>query len=283
MPFVLAILLSLAGATASAAPTAVARAFDAAPQSRGPTGVPMRRTFRYHDPAVEPAEFDAPAEATPLTTEAPPAAEPVTETTQLPEVASALPALAEAAPAADTRDRRKLGFSTAAKEPTATAFENPLNGLLAWRPSPGVSTAAGSGLAIVVGVFLLFAWVAKKSMPRSARALPSEAVEVLGRVRLAGKQSAQLLRVGRKLVLVNVTQGGAETLTEITDEAEVQRVLAACEQAGGRGSEAAFERLLEQMGGEATAPGFLGAEAPSYDAQRLAAAYANTPGGREHG
>ena len=52
-----------------------------------------------------------------------------------------------------------------------------------------------------------------------------------GRAPLAGRQHVHLLRCGSKLLLVSVTPGGAETLTEVTDPAEVDRLAGLCRQA----------------------------------------------------
>src|SRR5262249_6889572 len=84
-------------------------------------------------------------------------------------------------------------------------------------PTKSLYTMA-TGLPLVVGAFLLFAWALRRGgRGRAGRGmLPADAVSVLGRVSLSAKQVAQLLRVGNKLVLVALTPGGAETLTEVT-------------------------------------------------------------------
>ena len=66
---------------------------------------------------------------------------------------------------------------------------------------------------------------------KSATLLPTEVVEVLGRAPLAGRQQMHLLRCGNKLLLVSVTPTGAETLTEVTDPVEVDRLSGLCRQA----------------------------------------------------
>jgi flagellar biogenesis protein FliO len=62
--------------------------------------------------------------------------------------------------------------------------------------------------------------------------LPREAVEVLGRTTLLGRQQVHLVRCGNKIVLLSVTPGGVETLTEIADPAEVDRLHSICQPAG---------------------------------------------------
>jgi flagellar biogenesis protein FliO len=105
-------------------------------------------------------------------------------------------------------------------------------------------TGAAS-LAIVVGLFLLVAWAVRRGMPRTSALLPAEAVEVLGRMPLAGKQQLQMLRCGNKLLLVYIAPSGVQTLTEITDTAEVDRLAALC-QGRTRGG-ASFSQVYEQF------------------------------------
>ena len=82
----------------------------------------------------------------------------------------------------------------------------------------------------------------------------------------------------------------------MTDPAEVQAMLAACDTHRGRGgSSADFDKMLQQLSSEQAAPGFLDRAAEdvrheplgfadgSFDPRSLAAAYANTPGGRGDG
>jgi flagellar biogenesis protein FliO len=94
---------------------------------------------------------------------------------------------------------------------------------------PPLVTIAGS-LALVLGVFFLVAWALRWASPRGMRTLPGEVLEMLGRVRLDSRQQAHLLRLGNKLLLVSVSAAGAETLTEITDPFEVDRLAGLCRQ-----------------------------------------------------
>jgi flagellar biogenesis protein FliO len=116
----------------------------------------------------------------------------------------------------------------------------------------------GGSLAIVVGLFLLVAWVMKRGMPKSASLLPREALEVLGRAPLTGKHYVHLLRCGNKMLLVSVTVAGVETLTEITDPVEVDRLSGLCQQSRRGSSTRAFQQVLSQFEQEPTAPTFVG-------------------------
>jgi flagellar biogenesis protein FliO len=108
-----------------------------------------------------------------------------------------------------------------------------------------VSIAGSTGL--VLGIFLLLVWIVKRKTPQSLTRLPNEAFEVLGRAPLSGRQQVHLLRCGNRLLLVSVTPGGAETLTEITDPIEVDRLAGLCRQSQPGSSSAAFKQVFEQL------------------------------------
>jgi len=133
----------------------------------------------------------------------------------------------------------------------------------------------GTGLAIVVGAFLLFTWVLRRGgRGRVGRGmLPADAVSVLGRVSLTSKQVAQLLRVGNKLVLVALTPGGAETLTEVTDPVEVDRLMGLCQQNDRHSTTKAFEQVFQSLSREPAPSGFLGGESLPNSISPVAAAY----------
>jgi flagellar biogenesis protein FliO len=132
--------------------------------------------------------------------------------------------------------------------------------------SSTVTTILAS-LGLVIGIFLVFAWFLRRTMPRSLLRLPGEVVEQLGRTPLSGKQNLHLLRVGRKLLLVAVTPLGAETLTEISDPDEVERLTALCKQQGTHGPVAEFREVMRQFEREPAATGFLGTQAVAANAR----------------
>jgi flagellar biogenesis protein FliO len=111
---------------------------------------------------------------------------------------------------------------------------------------PSMAVLAG-GLGVVLGIFFIFAWLMRKAAPQGFSRLPNEAFEVLGRAPLAGRQNVHLLRCGNKLLLVSITPTGTETLTEITDPPEVDRLAGLCRQAGPHSSTAVFRRIFEQL------------------------------------
>jgi len=121
-------------------------------------------------------------------------------------------------------------------------------------------TTAAAGLGIVVGLFLICMWLLRKTGPKPTSHLPREAVAVLGRVPLAARNFAQLLQVGNKLVLVSVTPDGVVPITEVTDPAEVDRLLGMCLRNHKQSTTAEFHHVLEKLAQE-PANGFLGNEA----------------------
>ncbi|HVT28766.1 MAG TPA: flagellar biosynthetic protein FliO, partial [Lacipirellulaceae bacterium] len=142
-----------------------------------------------------------------------------------------------------------------------------------------------TALTIVIGAFLVFVWVVRRGARAAGRhaAVPAEAVSVLGRVPLAGRQIAELLRVGNKLVLVALTQGGAETITEVTDPAEVDRLVGLCQQQDRHSATHAFDHVFQNFSRESPDGGFLGADALPNSISPVAAAYRSHRGGTARG
>lgn len=127
---------------------------------------------------------------------------------------------------------------------TRTGATSPTPSLLPKWESLSTSVSA---TAIVIGGFLLCAWLLRRGVRKSGAALPRDVVAVLGRMPLAARNVAQLLRVGNKLVLISITPAGAETLTEVTDPAEVDRLIGLCHQSDPHSTTKAFEQVLQQM------------------------------------
>jgi len=102
-------------------------------------------------------------------------------------------------------------------------------------------------------------WLMRRSGPKPTTPLPKEAVAVLGRVPLAARNFAHLIQVGNKLVLVAITPDGVTPITEVTDPAEVDRLLGMCLRNHKQSSTAEFHNVLQQLANE-PAKGFLGNE-----------------------
>jgi flagellar biogenesis protein FliO len=134
-------------------------------------------------------------------------------------------------------------------------------------PGQALGTVAAS-LGIVLGLFLVVVWGTRKLAPGGAAPLPKEAVELLGRVPLAPRQHMQLIRVGNKLLLVSLSAGSAETLTEITDPAEVEQLTALCRRGQPGSASTVFKQTLAQLASEPAPRGFVGASRPTSGATR---------------
>jgi flagellar biogenesis protein FliO len=102
-------------------------------------------------------------------------------------------------------------------------------------------------LAGVSGLFLIVAWVLRRGSPRVGGLLPREVVEVLGRAPLADRRQMQLLRLGNKLVLIAVSPTGTDTLAEITDPVEVDRLTGYCYQGHPNSSTVAFHKVFKSF------------------------------------
>ena len=109
-----------------------------------------------------------------------------------------------------------------------------------------IATTAAS-LGIVLGLFILVVWVVRRSVPKGTAVLPREAVEVLGRTTLAGRQSVHLVRCGNKMLLLSISPTSVQTLTEITDAAEVEHLAAICQTANPQGVTASFRQVFNQF------------------------------------
>lgn len=103
-----------------------------------------------------------------------------------------------------------------------------------------------SALAVVLGIFLIFAWMMKRASGKGAAGLPNELVEILGQIPLNGRQRLCVVRFGRKLVLACVSIDGAETLAELTDPEEVEELLAVWRRTSPASASYAFRKVFAQ-------------------------------------
>jgi flagellar biogenesis protein FliO len=145
-------------------------------------------------------------------------------------------------------------------------------------PVDSIYTTA-TALAVVVGLFLTCAWAVRRGQKKSNNLLPEGVVSVLGRVPLAARQFAELVRVGNKLVLLSVTPNGVEPLTEVTDPVEIDRLLGLCQQRRGNSTTAEFDQVFRQLAQEPAPAGFLGDEVPQVDGHPLPDPFAAYRGG----
>jgi flagellar biogenesis protein FliO len=119
------------------------------------------------------------------------------------------------------------------------------------KPKAGLDVSSlvtvGSSLAVVLGLFFVLAWVMRRTTPGNCPALPNEVFEVLGRAPLAARQQAHLVRLGAKLVLLSISPGGVEALSEVTDPDEVNRLAGLCQRARPDSTTAAFRQVFQRF------------------------------------
>jgi flagellar biogenesis protein FliO len=119
-----------------------------------------------------------------------------------------------------------------------------------------LTTMLGS-LALVLALFFVLVWVMRRAMPAGSRQLPSDVIEILGRAPLPGKQQQmQLVRCGQKLLLLASSASGVTTLTEITDEDEVDRLTRLCRGELPMNEPVSFRRTLDDLARESNSRGF---------------------------
>jgi len=114
------------------------------------------------------------------------------------------------------------------------------------RSATQAMTTILSALSIVLGAFFLVVWLTRSASKRRWSPLPSEAVQLLGRTPLAGRQWMQLIRVGNKLVMVSVNGNQVDTITEITDPEEVEHLVSLCHKNQPNQFRQTFQQVLNQ-------------------------------------
>jgi flagellar protein FliO/FliZ len=174
-------------------------------------------------PLLPPSELSTAVPAARPATPAPTTATPPSATVHAPSTAPGEPIVA-------------LGLG-AHGDKSATGKGSPLSAMI----------TVGGSLAIVLGLFFIVAWAMRKTGPRGSLMLPKEVFDILGRAPLGARQQVQLLRCGSKLLLVSITPSGTETLTEVTDPLEVDRIAGICQQAHPKSATMAFRQVFQQM------------------------------------
>jgi flagellar biogenesis protein FliO len=124
----------------------------------------------------------------------------------------------------------------------------------------GAITSIVSSLALVLGLFFVVVWFARRSAPKGASVVPGEVLEVLGRAALTPRQQMHVVRFGNKLVLLSLSPSGAEPLAEIDDPVEVERVLGICQEMQQGSITETFRQVFSQFGNEPAQEGFAGRE-----------------------
>jgi flagellar biogenesis protein FliO len=234
-------------------------AFDRT-QAETPSQAVESPTAQIPATATPPAELDEPVVSLPLG----PLPKPIVDDPIIHEDLAVVPATqtTEIVSEETVRDSRRLApFSRKDLLDAELVDSTPRAGKLPFE-IPNISSlgTAGTGLVLVVGLFLVCVSLMRRGGPSPTSPLPRDAVAVLGRIPLAPKQFAHLLQVGNKLVLISISADRTDTITEVTEPAEVDRLLTLCTKGSKQSSSAEFQRMLQQMSKE-PARGFLGKQA----------------------
>ncbi len=123
----------------------------------------------------------------------------------------------------------------AQREPSGVRLPPRSNSGEATPPSSRKTVASNGGiwttvisLVVIVGALSVVAYWLKPYVG-AARGLPIDAVELLGRRSIDQKVAIHLVRCGSRVLVLGVSAEGARTLAEITEPAEVQRLITACQ------------------------------------------------------
>jgi hypothetical protein len=212
-------------------------------------------------PATEPAKPEAATQSAPVQPEAKPEAKPENKPETKPEIrpeptkAATKPAKARALP----DSQRPLGLPASTDRPAAAKDNASAS---SWS-IPSWATQLGA-LILVVGIILATGKLIARFGPSAGlmAALgprgkaPSGVLEVLGRYPVSRGSMLVLLKLDRRILLVSQQSGRGgttmQTLTEITDPAEVASLVARTAD-GSAPSARAFANTLERVGGAAIA------------------------------
>ena len=93
---------------------------------------------------------------------------------------------------------------------------------------PLVTTSAS--LAVVLGLFAGLVWLSRKygNGGIAQSAVPNDVLKNLGSTMIDARTRVTLLQCGNRIIVMAQTQGGVHPLAEITDPAEVDRLVASC-------------------------------------------------------
>ena len=86
-----------------------------------------------------------------------------------------------------------------------------------------------SSLAVVLGLFLLIVWFTRRNGGKPIPNLPTEVMETLGRAAIGTRRQLHLVRLGNKLLLLHVSSTGIESVAEIDEPAQVDRIAGLCQ------------------------------------------------------
>ncbi len=104
-------------------------------------------------------------------------------------------------------------------------------------------------LVVVVGFIVAAAWAFKRFSPRTSSMFSNEFVKVLARTYIGPRQAVCLVKLPGKILVVGSSPQALTTLGEISDPAEVERVLGLVEKGSSNSATAAFKNILKAVTG----------------------------------
>jgi len=102
-------------------------------------------------------------------------------------------------------------------------------------------------LALVLGGIGLVFWAVRKYVPGVRKMTGSRAVEVLARTYLSPRQSVNIVRLGRRILVVGQTTDRLSSLATITDPDEVSELIGLCESASAGSTTSSFRNIFKKF------------------------------------
>ena len=104
-----------------------------------------------------------------------------------------------------------------------------------------------TSLLVVITLFFGFMFMLKKANGGTTSELPRDVFQVMGTSRLAGRHSLFLLRLEHKLLLVHAGSGEVQSITEVTEPTEVDRLCGSCEENQPNSLTQSFKQVLKNV------------------------------------
>lgn len=145
-------------------------------------------------------------------------------------------------------------------EPASLPLAPPRRASSSDRETSGASSPVRSSittmasLCLIAGCVCAVLWFARRNAPAPRGRLPNEVFELLGKAQLSPRLEVHLLRIGGKVVLVGSTASAANTLVEISDAEEAERIAAACVPGRATSVAASMRQAFSRLDVESPAP-----------------------------
>ena len=105
-----------------------------------------------------------------------------------------------------------------------------------------------SALAVVVGLILVAAWLAKRFLPGMRRNDERGPLQVLATTYLSPKQSIALVRCGQRMILIGVTPEHISSLAVMDDTNDLPSLARVSDRSDGRRLSGQFNEVLDEAG-----------------------------------